>query len=131
MPTAGQQRVAVMEEVPSPIDLRRMSDARNWEQSANLKRPWRTDFFDAFSVAIRKHPGDVHRILELGSGPGFLAEHIFLQGINADYTALDFSNAMHALAKARLGPTASRVHFRTRSFVARAGGAGSGISTSC
>ena len=34
-----------MSDVPSPIDLRQMSDALEWERTANLKRPWRSDFF--------------------------------------------------------------------------------------
>jgi len=32
------------EDVPSPIDLRSMHDAREWAASAMIKRPWREDF---------------------------------------------------------------------------------------
>ena len=55
-------------------------------------------------------------MLELGSGPGFLAKFLLdaLPGIR--YTALDFSPAMHALAAERLGEARSRVSFVERSF---------------
>lgn len=32
-------------DVPSPIDLKKYQDAKQWELTANLKRPWRYDFF--------------------------------------------------------------------------------------
>ena len=103
-------------DVPSPIDLRLMRDAREWEETAMSKRPWRTEFFEAFAGVIRSSSVKVHRILELGSGPGFLAEHLLgaLPGIN--YVALDFSAAMHELAAKRLGPLGARVDFVERSF---------------
>lgn len=103
-------------DVPSPIDLRLMRDAREWEETAMSKRPWRTEFFEAFAGVIRASSVKVHRILELGSGPGFLAEHLLgaLPGIK--YVALDFSAAMHELAAKRLGPVGARVDFVERSF---------------
>ena len=42
----------MFEDVPSPIDLRLMSDAREWEATAMVKRPWRTEFFDCFAAEI-------------------------------------------------------------------------------
>ena len=41
-------------------------------------------------------------LLELGSGPGFLALHILTRRPGIDYTLLDFSPAMHTLAQRRL-----------------------------
>lgn len=55
-------------------------------------------------------------MLELGSGPGFLAEHLLGNLPRLRYTALDFSGAMHELAGARLGDAADRVRFIKRSF---------------
>jgi len=100
-------------DVPSPIDLRRMSDARPWAETALARRPVRPEFFDAFAREIGR---DGARILELGSGPGFLAEHLLRAWPGLDYTALDFSPAMHQLAAERLGERAARVRFVQRSF---------------
>ena len=41
-------------------------------------------------------------VLELGSGPGFLARHLLETFPSATYVALDFSSAMHALAETTL-----------------------------
>ena len=106
----------MLNDVPSPIDLRLMSDAREWEETAMAKRPWRSEFFAAFAAAIRTSNCPVHRILELGSGPGFLAEHLLGALPMVEYVALDFSAAMHELAAQRLGDLAARVEFIERSF---------------
>lgn len=127
-------------DVPSPIDLRLMAHASAWADSAMVKRPWRSRFFQAFQDAIASDFACNHgnalaavssvesgvarqqsisapgRILELGSGPGFLA-HTLLQAFpNSQYVALDFSAAMHQLAKQRLGQASVRVNFVERSF---------------
>ncbi len=100
-------------DVPSPIDLRLMSDARPWAAAALGKRPVRPEFFDAFAREIGV---DGARVLELGSGPGFLAGHLLHALPSLAYTALDFSPAMHELAAERLGERAARVRFVERSF---------------
>ncbi|MEC5386884.1 class I SAM-dependent methyltransferase [Uliginosibacterium sp. H3] len=106
----------MIQDVPSPVDLRVMADAREWAATAMEKRPQRPEFFSRFASEILASPRPVHSILELGSGPGFLAKHL-LQTLPAiSYVALDFSNAMHQLAEERLGPLASRVEFVQRSF---------------
>ena len=104
-------------DVPSPIDLSNMEDARQWAESAMSKRPWRTEFFAAFAAAIEKESaGRVCRVLELGSGPGFQAEYLLRSHSALTYVALDFSAAMHELAAQRLGVLASRVQFIERNF---------------
>lgn len=103
-------------DVPSPIDLHLMSDASEWEQSAMAKRPWRTEFFARFASEIEAASPPVHRVLELGSGPGFLAAHLLAALGSITYILLDFSAAMHQLADARLGILASRAQFIERSF---------------
>ncbi|RYX80133.1 class I SAM-dependent methyltransferase [bacterium] len=107
------------DDVPSPIDLRSMPDAQEWESTAMQKRPWRTEFFDAFAQEVKSATG-LHsaHILELGSGPGFLAKHLLDRIPNITrYVALDFSSAMHQLAIQRLGEQVSRVEFVERSFL--------------
>jgi len=106
----------MFEDVPSPIDLRLMSDAREWEATAMAKRPWRTEFFDRFASEIAASRIPARRILELGSGPGFLADRLLREFPDVAYVALDFSAAMHQLATERLGPLASRVQFVERSL---------------
>lgn len=103
-------------DIPSPIDLRLMTDALEWEATALLRRPARTEFFREFVAAIAASARSEHRILELGSGPGFLAEQILLTFPDIEYVALDFSHAMHELARKRLGALTPRVRFVERSF---------------
>jgi SAM-dependent methyltransferase len=104
-------------DVPSPIDLRTMKDAREWADSVSEKRPWRADFFQLFVEELRPLSGTRASVLELGSGPGFLAQYILKDLSFRRYTALDFSDAMHTLAKVRLGETSDRVEFLTRDFL--------------
>ena len=47
-----------------------------WERNALRARPWRTEFFGRFGSEISTHEPPVTRVLELGSGPGFLAHHL-------------------------------------------------------
>ena len=100
-------------DVPSPIDLRLMVDARPWAETALARRPVRPEFFDTFAREVGR---DSACVLELGSGPGFLADHLLQAWPALDYVALDFSPAMHALAAERLGERAARVRFVERSF---------------
>ena len=101
-------------DVPSPIDLCNTEDAREWASKAMDARPWRVDFFNAFRselVAV-----GALTVLELGSGPGFLADQLLSLSSEFDYTALDFSAAMHQLATERLGDKCCHVKFVERSF---------------
>jgi SAM-dependent methyltransferase len=107
------------EDVPSPIDLCRPADARAWAEAAMRRRPWRADVFAAMTEELRALPAPRLRVLELGSGPGFLAQHVVQQlGARVDYVALDVSAAMHALARERSGEHAHGVSFVERSFKA-------------
>ena len=115
------------QDVPSPIDLRLLKDARLWEATAMSKRPWRTEFFAAFETAISAMDTPVTRVLELGSGPGFLAEHLLTRLPSLSYVALDFSAAMHQLAAERLAVLARRVQFIERSFLETAWTQGLGL----
>lgn len=81
-----------------------------------LKRPWRTEFFARFASEIAAAPGKVHRVLEIGSGPGFLAKHLLETLSNISCVLLDFSPAMHELAKTRLAGLENRVRFIESDF---------------
>lgn len=99
----------------SPIDLTSPADAAEWERMAMDLRPWRTEFFNSFVAQIQP-PERPAQILELGSGPGFLALHLLSRMPNISMALLDFSAAMHALSRARLGSLATRVTFVEKSF---------------
>jgi SAM-dependent methyltransferase len=104
------------DDVPSPINLRQMPDAAEWEQSAMSKRPWRGEFFAQFADQIAAAPKKVHRVLEIGSGPGFLARHLLETLSDISYVLLDFSPAMHELATSRLIGLENRIRFIERDF---------------
>ena len=104
------------EDVPSPIDFHDPVEARKWEQETIVNRPWRPAFFAAFASALNARFSRPFLILELGSGPGHLAEAILGSCRVAHYSALDFSEAMHGLARARLKPYLENVDFVTRDF---------------
>ena len=106
----------MIDDVPSPIDFRLPGDAREWAATAMTKRPWRTEFFAQIASAIEKSTIPVQRILDLGSGPGFLAEHLLNAFPAVTYVAVDFSAAMHQLAVERLGTLGARVRFVERSL---------------
>src|SRR5262245_16840273 len=98
----------MFKDVTSPINLRLMPDALAWEGSALTKRPCRPQFFAAFSAVVGSRPARSVRILELGSGPGFLALRLLEDHPHVSYIALDFSPAMHELAAKRLAAFANR-----------------------
>lgn len=100
------------EDVPAPIDFRVPERAREWAGSAMARRPYRLAFFRA--IADELVPGG--QILELGSGPAFLAEHLLRHCRIGRYVALDFSDAMHVLAKERLGALPAGIEFIVRDF---------------
>jgi ubiquinone/menaquinone biosynthesis C-methylase UbiE len=103
-------------DVPSPIDLRLIADASEWEATAMQQRPWRTEFFAKFADELAHLKPAANRVLELGSGPGFLASRLLSAFPDLRMTLLDFSEAMHALAQRRVGAMADRVEFILRSF---------------
>lgn len=92
----------VIQDVASPIDLRDPQDAVLWAIEANVKRPWRYQFFDYYVGLIKSLNFQSIQVLELGSGPGFLAQHLLENCTNIHYSALDFSDAMHELSKSKL-----------------------------
>ena len=79
------------------------AEAAAWAQAASRKRPWRPMIFDHFVAALTATDISAPRVLELGAGPGFLAEHVLDRCPALErYTLLDFSGAMLAQSRARL-----------------------------
>jgi SAM-dependent methyltransferase len=97
------------DDVPSPIDFHDEAQARAWLADTVARRPYRPTYFAAFARALNAIGRPGLRVLEIGSGPGHLARHVLDHCAIGAYTALDFSAAMHALAREHLGPLAGQV----------------------
>ncbi len=104
-----------MHKYTGPHDYFDESYVSEWERTASDKRPFRAEFFNAFAaeVATLEKP----RVFDLGSGPGFLAEHLLTHCDVATYHLFDFSPHMLALSRARLARFTDRVHFHEGSFL--------------
>jgi SAM-dependent methyltransferase len=99
------------DDIPSPIDFHDPAQTRAWVEDTMQRRPWRPKFFAEFARAINESSDAPLDILELGSGPGHLAEYVLQHCSVEKYVALDFSNAMHALARERLAAFGSKIEF--------------------
>ncbi|WP_284086008.1 class I SAM-dependent methyltransferase [Acinetobacter pittii] len=103
-------------EVESPIDLRNFNDASEWAAEVNVKRPWRYEFFAIYVSEINTLKIKNPKILEIGSGPGYLAKILLENLSNISYTAIDFSEAMHQLSKEHLGELSTKVKYLVTNF---------------
>src|SRR2546429_458860 len=104
-----------MIEYTGPHDYLNKDYVEEWERKANSKRPFRPQFFDAFAAELQ--PMAETRILELGSGPGFLAEHLLKRCPVASYHLFDFSPHMLELSRTRLFRFSDKTTFHQGSFV--------------
>jgi SAM-dependent methyltransferase len=103
------------EDVPTLIDFRDAQHAWEWERTAQA-RPGRAEIFETFRRELQRLGSANLAVLDLGSGPGFLASHLLDVMPDLQLTLLDFSAAMHELARQRLGPRAEHVCFVHRNF---------------
>ena len=104
-----------MHEFTGPHDYFDESYVREWAGVANSRRPFRAEFFDAFAAEVASLPDP--KVLDLGSGPGFLAENILGRCTVASYHLFDFSPHMLDLSRARLESFDDRVFFHQGSFL--------------
>ena len=90
-------------DVPYTEDLQSPEGAKKWADNAERRRPVRAQIRQAIGERLEMlAPGS--RVLELGSGPGFLAEHVLSRCPQlASYTLFDFSEPMLEMSRARLG----------------------------
>ena len=103
-------------DIPSPINFHNHNEAEEWVRDTVERRPYRQDFFNAFSKEINSYFKKPVTILEIGSGPGHLAKHI-LENCNVEsYKLLDFSAPMHEIAKNNLGELARKAIFLQKDF---------------
>jgi SAM-dependent methyltransferase len=95
-------RVLQEEDVPYGDDWDSAPNVSAWTEAADRKRPWRSQIRDHIAESVATLPPGA-RVLELGSGPGFLAHRVLERCPNlAGYTLLDFSEHMMALSRERL-----------------------------
>ncbi len=73
--------------------------------------PDRLALFETILQRIREIGGDTCHVLELGIGPGYLADYVLSRLPNISYEGLDFSKAMLEIAENRLGNYANRTVF--------------------
>jgi SAM-dependent methyltransferase len=98
-----------------PHDYFNRDYVREWTESANTKRPFRAGFIYQFAKELS---GLSHaKILDLGAGPGFLAERILSECEIASYHLFDFSPHMLELARERLARFGERTSFHQGSFL--------------
>lgn len=104
------------ESVDSANARRWQEGAAHWAETADARYPARDVFWDLFTGALTETFDRPVRILELGSGPGFLAERILAAAAVSTYTLVDISPAMHDLARARLAGDADKLVFVTANY---------------
>jgi len=103
------------DDIPYGDDWQSAANVATWIDAADRERPWRAQIRERIAEHVGTLRRDV-RILELGSGPGLLAECILERCSNVSgYTLLDFSPHMLAASRERLArfPIA---HFVLASF---------------
>ena len=99
------------EDVPYGNDWDSAEEVAAWAEAADRMRPWRAQIRDHIAGHVAMLPPGA-RVLELGSGPGFLAHRVLQRCPHLGrYTLLDFSGPMLAFSRERLGkfPAASFV----------------------
>src|SRR5262245_13915717 len=100
-----------LEDVPYGNDWDSAEEVAAWAEEADRIRPWRAQIRDHIARAVATLPPGAC-VLELGSGPGFLAHRVLQRCSTLEgYTLVDFSQPMLALSRERLAT------FRAASFV--------------
>jgi trans-aconitate methyltransferase len=91
--------------------------AEAWADSVMRKRPWRATIFEHFVAILGAARVSNARVLELGSGPGFLAEQLLARCPSiSNYTLLDFSEPMLEQSRRRLDRYSGRTEFLRADF---------------
>ena len=79
------------DDVPYGDDWDSAAVVTSWAMAADQKRPWRSQIRDHIAGIVARMAQGA-RVLELGSGPGFLAHRVLERCPSIEnYTLLDFS----------------------------------------
>lgn len=107
-----------MPTVPSDHRFDDPDYVRAWADGINERRPGRAAVFARMATELGSAAVAPRRVLELGSGPGMLAEHLLdARPEIGEYTLFDFSGPMHDLARERLARHAHRCRHVVGSFL--------------
>lgn len=104
-----------MRDYTGPHDYFDPSYVNDWASVANSKRPFRFELFDAIVSELTVLHAS--KVLDVGSGPGFLAERVLAGCDVASYHLVDFSPHMLELSRARLRDFGERAVFHQGSFL--------------
>ena len=89
-------------DVPPGVDFLDAEQVRAWVSACEADKPWRDPMRRRFADLVGAFSSGA-RVLELGSGPGYLAESVLESSRNVEsYTLLDFSEHMLQLSRERL-----------------------------
>lgn len=89
-------------DVPPGVDFLDAEQVRAWVSACEVDKPWRDPMRRRFADLVGALPSGA-RVLELGSGPGYLAESVLESCPNLEsYTLLDVSEHMLELSRERL-----------------------------
>jgi SAM-dependent methyltransferase len=104
-----------MHDYTGPHDYFNKEYVDEWVSIANSRRPFRQRIFETFAAELRKldHP----RVLDIGSGPGFLAERVLMECDVESYHLFDFSPRMLELCKERLESFVDKTVYHEGSFL--------------
>ena len=121
MDPAEQER-----DIPYGEDWQSVAEVTAWAEASDRKRPWRSQIRDFIAEQVATLRRDA-QVLELGSGPGFLAERVLqLCTQLGGYTLLDFSDPLLAISRERLarfaGASFVRADFKLDQWVHAVGG---------
>jgi cyclopropane fatty-acyl-phospholipid synthase-like methyltransferase len=114
------------QDVPYGDDWDRGEEVAAWAERADRMRPGRAQIRDRIARRVAMLPPHT-RVLELGSGPGFLAHRVLQECPNIErYVLLDFSEPMLALSTERFTMFAAasfvRATFKSEDWMDRVGG---------
>ena len=104
-----------MSRFTGPHDFFDREYVEHWAEEANSRRPHRAKFFDAFAAELSRM--DEPNVLDIGAGPGFLAEQVLARCAVSSYHLLDFSPPMLELARRRLAGFGGRVFYHQVDFL--------------
>jgi SAM-dependent methyltransferase len=105
-----------VKEVPSDHDFFDPGYVKHWTESISRYRPERKRLFEVFAAEAKRIKKGALSVLELGCGPGFLAEALLKSCEIARYTLLDFSPQMLDLSGACLAKFQDRTVFIQADF---------------
>jgi SAM-dependent methyltransferase len=100
-----------LKEVPSDHDFFDPAYVKQWTDSIIRFRPERQRLFKVFAAEAARITKAALSVLELGCGPGFLAEALLQNCRIARYTLVDFSPEMLELSRSRLARFKDRTVF--------------------